>query len=162
MLDTDVWALLRMCTSMQTLGIEVDGNIRALENIRVVDGGKTGWLEALRVHPTAGEPSHMVYLAGATCCTVIGLAVPLLMSQDTIPSPHPCQLETKTDANTRRRTHAHPHPHACVHAHVHADSSARQRSPPRLRPRSCPRRFLHQRSRAYTGAAQGAGGTAAA
>lgn len=34
------------------VGIEDDGHIIALANLRVVDDGKTGWMEALRVHPS--------------------------------------------------------------------------------------------------------------
>lgn len=33
------------------LGIEIDGHIIALANLRVIDNGQTGWMEALRVHP---------------------------------------------------------------------------------------------------------------
>lgn len=35
-----------------TLGIVFNGSLRALENLRLVDDGRTGWIEALRVHPT--------------------------------------------------------------------------------------------------------------
>ncbi|TFG26503.1 GNAT family N-acetyltransferase [Candidatus Thorarchaeota archaeon] len=34
------------------VGIEDDGHIIALANLRVIDDGKTGWMEALRVHPS--------------------------------------------------------------------------------------------------------------
>lgn len=34
-----------------TVGIEQDGHIIALANLRVIEGGKTGWMEGLRVHP---------------------------------------------------------------------------------------------------------------
>jgi GNAT superfamily N-acetyltransferase len=33
------------------VGIEYDGHIVALANLRVIDNGQTGWMEALRVHP---------------------------------------------------------------------------------------------------------------
>jgi len=33
------------------LGVEYDGHIIALANLRVIDDGRTGWMEALRVHP---------------------------------------------------------------------------------------------------------------
>jgi RimJ/RimL family protein N-acetyltransferase len=33
------------------VGIEYDGHIIALANLRVIDDGRTGWMEALRVHP---------------------------------------------------------------------------------------------------------------
>lgn len=33
------------------VGVEYDGHIIALANLRVIDDGKTGWMEALRVHP---------------------------------------------------------------------------------------------------------------
>jgi GNAT superfamily N-acetyltransferase len=33
------------------VGVEYDGHIVALANLRVIDDGKTGWMEALRVHP---------------------------------------------------------------------------------------------------------------
>jgi GNAT superfamily N-acetyltransferase len=33
------------------VGVEYSGHIIALANLRVIDGGKTGWMEALRVHP---------------------------------------------------------------------------------------------------------------
>jgi len=33
------------------VGIEVDGHIVALTNLRLVDAGRTGWMEGLRVHP---------------------------------------------------------------------------------------------------------------
>ncbi len=32
-------------------GVEADGKIVAIGNMRLVDGGKTGWMEGLRVHP---------------------------------------------------------------------------------------------------------------
>ena len=35
-----------------TVGIEDDGHIIAMANLRVIDDGKTGWMEALRVHPS--------------------------------------------------------------------------------------------------------------
>jgi ribosomal protein S18 acetylase RimI-like enzyme len=34
------------------VGIEDDGHIIAMANLRVIDDGKTGWMEALRVHPS--------------------------------------------------------------------------------------------------------------
>ena len=34
-----------------SIGMESDGHIIALANLRVIDNGKTGWMEALRVHP---------------------------------------------------------------------------------------------------------------
>ena len=33
------------------VGIEYNGHIIALANLRVIDDGRTGWMEALRVHP---------------------------------------------------------------------------------------------------------------
>lgn len=33
------------------LGFELEGRLAGIENVRIVDGGTTGWLEALRVHP---------------------------------------------------------------------------------------------------------------
>lgn len=33
------------------VGIEYNGHIVALANLRVIDDGRTGWMEALRVHP---------------------------------------------------------------------------------------------------------------
>jgi GNAT superfamily N-acetyltransferase len=33
------------------VGIEYNGHIIALANLRVIDNGRTGWMEALRVHP---------------------------------------------------------------------------------------------------------------
>ena len=35
----------------RVVGIEVDGHIVALDNLRLVDAGRTGWMEGLRVHP---------------------------------------------------------------------------------------------------------------
>jgi ribosomal protein S18 acetylase RimI-like enzyme len=37
--------------SSHPVGIEDEGHIIALANLRVIDAGKTGWMEALRVHP---------------------------------------------------------------------------------------------------------------
>lgn len=37
--------------SSHPVGIEFDGHIVALANLRVIDDGQTGWMEALRVHP---------------------------------------------------------------------------------------------------------------
>lgn len=34
-----------------TISIEVNGRIAALANLRIIDDGKTGWMEGLRVHP---------------------------------------------------------------------------------------------------------------
>lgn len=34
------------------VGIEIDGHIIAIANLRIIDNGQTGWMEALRVHPT--------------------------------------------------------------------------------------------------------------
>jgi len=34
-----------------TYGIEVDGHLVSLDNLRLVEKGRTGWLEGLRVHP---------------------------------------------------------------------------------------------------------------
>lgn len=35
------------------VGIEIDGSLRALEVLSLLDEGETGWLAALRVHPLA-------------------------------------------------------------------------------------------------------------
>ena len=45
----DSWLIDR---DSHPVGIEDDGHIVALANLRVVDDGKTGWMEALRVHPS--------------------------------------------------------------------------------------------------------------
>lgn len=34
-----------------TYGIEVDGHLVSLDNLRLIEKGRTGWLEGLRVHP---------------------------------------------------------------------------------------------------------------
>lgn len=34
-----------------TYGIEVDGHLVSLDNLRLIEDGRTGWLEGLRVHP---------------------------------------------------------------------------------------------------------------
>ncbi len=34
-----------------TAAIEIDGHVVALANLRIIDNGKTGWMEGLRVHP---------------------------------------------------------------------------------------------------------------
>jgi GNAT superfamily N-acetyltransferase len=38
-------------TDSHPVGIEYSGHIVALANLRVIDNGRTGWMEALRVHP---------------------------------------------------------------------------------------------------------------
>jgi len=38
-------------TNCHTFGIEVDGKLIAIANLRVIDDGKTAWFEGLRVHP---------------------------------------------------------------------------------------------------------------
>jgi GNAT superfamily N-acetyltransferase len=52
------------------VGVESNGHIIALANLRVIDGGRTGWMEALRVHPShrgkglaAALTNHVVQLA---------------------------------------------------------------------------------------------------
>ncbi len=54
------------------LGMEFEGHIIALANLRVIDNGMTGWMEALRVHPDHREKKlatemtkHVVKLAKA-------------------------------------------------------------------------------------------------
>jgi ribosomal protein S18 acetylase RimI-like enzyme len=44
----DEWLRNQKC---HTYGVEVDGRIVAVANLRLVDGKKTGWMEGLRVHP---------------------------------------------------------------------------------------------------------------
>jgi GNAT superfamily N-acetyltransferase len=34
-----------------TIGVEVDGNLVGISNLRLIENGKTGWMEGLRVHP---------------------------------------------------------------------------------------------------------------
>ncbi len=43
----DEWLASPKC---HTYGVEVDGHIVAVGNLRLVDRGKTGWMEGLRVH----------------------------------------------------------------------------------------------------------------
>jgi len=52
------------------VGIESEGHLIALANLRIIDNGKTGWMEALRVHPDYREKKlatmltkHVVELA---------------------------------------------------------------------------------------------------
>lgn len=44
----DEWLANPKC---HTYGVETDGRIVAVGNLRLVDRGKTGWMEGLRVHP---------------------------------------------------------------------------------------------------------------
>jgi GNAT superfamily N-acetyltransferase len=44
----DEWLANPKC---HTYGVEVDGRVVAIANLRLVDGKKTGWMEGLRVHP---------------------------------------------------------------------------------------------------------------
>jgi RimJ/RimL family protein N-acetyltransferase len=44
----DEWLASPKC---HTYGVEVEGRIVAVANLRLVDGKKTGWMEGLRVHP---------------------------------------------------------------------------------------------------------------
>lgn len=44
----DEWLASKKC---HTYGVEVDGRIVAIGNLRLVDGNKTAWMEGLRVHP---------------------------------------------------------------------------------------------------------------
>lgn len=44
----DEWLGSKKC---HTYGVEVDGRIVAIGNLRLVDGNRTAWMEGLRVHP---------------------------------------------------------------------------------------------------------------
>lgn len=44
----DSWLKDRAC---YTVGIDVGGHIVAMANLHTIDSGRTGWMEALRVHP---------------------------------------------------------------------------------------------------------------
>ena len=44
----DSWLRNRDC---YTVGIDVGGHIVAMANLHTIDSGRTGWMEALRVHP---------------------------------------------------------------------------------------------------------------
>ncbi|MDF1540653.1 MAG: GNAT family N-acetyltransferase [Candidatus Thorarchaeota archaeon] len=45
----DQWLSDEKC---HTLAIEENGRVAALANLKIIDDGKTGWMEGLRVHPT--------------------------------------------------------------------------------------------------------------
>jgi len=42
-------------TNSHPVGMEFQGHIIAIANLRVIDNGRTGWMEALRVHPDHRE-----------------------------------------------------------------------------------------------------------
>jgi N-acetylglutamate synthase-like GNAT family acetyltransferase len=44
----DVWVNDPKC---DFVGVEVEGKVVAVGNLRLIEGGRTGWLEGLRVHP---------------------------------------------------------------------------------------------------------------
>ncbi len=61
-----------------TIGVEVDGNLVGISNLRSIENGKTGWMEGLRVHPDYRGQGYANLLTDGLVEHAISVGVPRL------------------------------------------------------------------------------------
>ncbi|MBS3795393.1 MAG: GNAT family N-acetyltransferase [Candidatus Thorarchaeota archaeon] len=61
-----------------TIGVEVDGNLVGISNLRMIENGKTGWMEGLRVHPDYRGQGYANLLTDGLLEHAISVGVPRL------------------------------------------------------------------------------------
>jgi hypothetical protein len=97
-----------------TLGVECDGRLRAIEDVAVVDGGSTAWLQVsalTHARPITSPPS---LYAHRHTRSLLSPSRPRSLT-DTL-----C-THTHTHTHTHTRTHTHTHSHTHTHTHTRAN-----------------------------------------